>query len=391
MRTRKSLTALLIATASAAAFGQAQTGTTQTPAPPQPPLSVPVSSLAIYGTLDQYVSHIRSSSGTSITALEDGAYLRSRFGFRGMEALGGGLYARFQLEAGFSTDNGLPADAGRAFDRQAWVGLGSAEAGEVRLGRQNTVIFGRGDFIDPTSRTLGSVINAFGVPSRFDNDISYTSPRLAGLLFEAHYALGESTYKPGTQGIYQVGLDYLNGPYRVGYAGLRARAPETALYTTDVRYDNLYANYDYGKGKVYVAYVRTNNSTSTSAGNNTGTILGNVGGLVAGNNPDVNRYYRIWQLSADYRVASNFRVAALYGRIDDTSNTGRDANGAALAGYYDLSRRTMLYAIAERLSNATNAGFRLAGSGALKSNFTSASDVNGQSVKGVQVGVLHRF
>lgn len=376
--TSRSKTLLLALSAISSAASFAQSGTP------------PTTQVTFYGTLDQYVNHIRSSSGSSVTSLEDGAYLRSRFGFRGIEDLGGGLFARFQLESGFSTDNGQQADATRAFDRQAWLGIGGG-LGEFRLGRQNTVIFGRGDYIDPTSRTLGSVINSFGVPSRYDNDLSFTTQRFGGFLFEVHYALGESTYKPGTQGIYQFGADYLNGPYRVGYAGLRARPPETALYTTDVRYDNFYANYDYGRGKAYLAYVRTNNSASTAAGNNAGTILGNVGALVTGTNPEVNRYYQIWQISADFRVTPTFRVGALYGRINDTSNSGRDANGAAVAGYYDLSKRTMVYAIAERLSNGPNAGFRLAGSGALKTNFASAADVNGQSVKGVQVGILHRF
>ena len=197
----KTILLALLATSGAASF--AQSGTP------------PTTQVTFYGTLDQYVNHIRSSSGSSITSLEDGAYLRSRFGFRGIEDLGGGHFARFQLESGFSTDNGQQADASRAFDRQAWLGIGGS-LGEFRLGRQNTVIFGRGDYIDPTSRTLGSVINSFGVPSRYDNDLSFTTQRFGGFLFEVHYALGESTYKPGTQGIYQFGVDYLNGPYRVG-------------------------------------------------------------------------------------------------------------------------------------------------------------------------------
>jgi predicted porin len=82
------------------------------------------SSVTIYGSLDQYVNHMRSSSGASMTTLEDGALLRSRLGFRGQEDLGGGLYARFQLEMGINADNGTQADSTRGFDRQSWVGLG---------------------------------------------------------------------------------------------------------------------------------------------------------------------------------------------------------------------------------------------------------------------------
>ncbi|MBO9678351.1 MAG: porin [Acidovorax sp.] len=345
------------------------------------------SSVTVYGSVDQYLNHMRSSSGTSVTALEDGAILRSRLGLRGVEDLGGGLQAKFQLEMGISADEGSPADRSRAFDRQSWVGL-AGRWGELRLGRQNGVIFGRGDYIDFTSRTLGSMVNNFGVPSRFDNDIAYLSPRIGGVLVEGHYAMAE-TGGPARQAIYQAGVDYANGPYRVGYAGLYARAPQQAAYTAPVRYDNLYANYDYGRGKVYLAFVRSNNSTASSAGNNAATILGNTGGLVAGTNADVNRYFRIWQLSADYRVLPQLRVGALWGRIQGEAS-GQGATGGAIAAYYDLSKRTTLMAVAERLANDGNAGFRLAGSGGLKSNFSGA-DVNGRTIKGVQLGVLHRF
>ena len=344
------------------------------------------SSVTIYGSVDQYVSHLRSSSGRSVTALEDGAVLRSRLGFRGREELGGGLYARFQLEMGINADNGTQAESTRGFDRQSWVGLGGGW-GEVRLGRQNTALLNNGGAIDFTGRTLGSMVNNFGVPARFDNDIAYVSPRVGGFQAELHHAMAE-TGAPSRQAIYQVGVDYAQGPYQAGYTGLYARAPQNAPYTAPVRYGNLYANYDHGKGKVYLAFARSNNSTASAAGNNAGSILGNVGGVVAGTNGDVNRYYRIWQVAADYRVLPQLRVGALWGRI--IGPDGQGAKGGTIAMYYDLSRRTTLFALAERMANERNAGFRLAGSGGLKSNF-AGDDVNGRTIKGVQVGVVHRF
>lgn len=346
------------------------------------------SSVTLYGTVDQYINTMKSSSGASATALEDGAYLRTRLGMRGVEDLGRGLQAKFNLEMGINGDTG--AAAGSGFDRQSWVGLASPAWGEIRLGRQNTAIFYRGDYIDPTSRTLGSVVNDFGVPSRFDNDIAYLSPRIAGFMFEGHYALAE-TGAPSKQAIYQAAVDWTSGPYRVGYAGLYARAPKSALYDKPVRYDNLYANYDYGRGKVYAVFIRSNNSTSSaSTSANGATILGNVGGVVAGTDPNVNRYFHIWQLAADYRATSQLRLGALYGRISDQSGGGANASGVGLSAYYDLSKRTMLYAVAQRLANDPNAGFRFSGSAGLKTNF-SGGDVNGQSIRALSLGIVHRF
>jgi predicted porin len=119
--------------------------------------------------------------------LQDGKDLRSRLGVRGVEDLGGGLAAKFQLEMGSAT-SGASADASRAFDRQSWAGMADSSLGEIRIGRQNTAIFYRGDYIDYTSRTLGSMVNNFGVPSRYDNDLAYISPRWAGLQLEGHFA-----------------------------------------------------------------------------------------------------------------------------------------------------------------------------------------------------------
>jgi len=41
------------------------------------------SSVTFYGTIDEYAGYFRSSSGTSLKGLYDGAFLRTRWGFRG--------------------------------------------------------------------------------------------------------------------------------------------------------------------------------------------------------------------------------------------------------------------------------------------------------------------
>ncbi|WP_092948414.1 porin [Roseateles sp. YR242] len=347
------------------------------------------STVTIYGSLDQYLNYMRSSSGARIKSLNDGEFLRSRFGVRGTEDLGDGLSAKFQLEGGLGADTGTLADTSRFFDRQTWVGL-AGKFGEVRIGRQNSAVFYRGDYIDYNARTLGSVVNTFGVPSRFDNDVAYISPRVAGFLFEAHYALGESG-KVSSQAVYQAGLEYLNGPFRVGYAGLRANPPATAPIRTKVKYDNFYGNYDYGAGKVYLVYIRSNNSAATAVSNNAGTVLGNTGVLMTGTVADVNRYYDIWQISADYNVTPQLRVGALWGSIKDTGHDSHGMTGAAVGGYYSLSKRTTLIAAWEMLDNEANGGFRPAGSAGVSPNFATPFDVNGRRISGVQLGILHRF
>jgi len=349
------------------------------------------SSVTLYGIVDQNLSYWRSSSGQSTTAQDSYGMLPSRWGLRGKEDLGNGLYASFNLEMGINADDGTLSDSRRAFDRQSWVALGSNTWGEIRLGRQGGPIFKNGGQIDSGGRTRGSMVNNFGAPSRYDNDMAYISPRMQGLAFEVHYALAE-TGAPARQGIWQVGVDYMNGPWRAGYAGLLARAPKEAQFNDDVRYDNLYGNYDWGRGKVYLAFVRSNNSSSGNAGNNAATVLGNTGGLVAGSNPEVRDYHHIWQLSADWRVLDALRLGVIVGEIKDRAkdrvNGKRDAVGASLAAYYSLSKRTTLYTVAQHMKNKNDAGFRPAGSAR---HINQADDVNGRSFKGLLFGVAHRF
>jgi len=350
--------------------------------------------VTIYGSLDQYLNHMRSSSGLHGTHLEDGSTMRSRFGLRGQEDLGNGLSVKFQLEGGLNIDRGAGADSTRLFDRQAWVGLADNDLGELRFGRQNGSIFYIGNYIDYTSRTLGSVVNDFGAPARYDNTIGYLSPRIGGLHVNAFYSM-TPVANSSRQAVYQLGVDYLNGPVRVGYAGLMASPPSGAAFKKKVRYDNLYANYDYGQGKIYLTWLRSNNITSHTDGtNNGGTILSNVGGLVSGaatpaSNANVNIYHNVWQISADYRIEDNLRVGALIGQIKESGSDNK-AVGGSIGVYYDLSKRTTFLAGIQRLNNKRNAGFRFSGSAGLSNNFSGA-DVNGRNLTGYHAGMVHRF
>src|SRR6185369_7932805 len=125
---------------------------------------------------------------------------------------GDGFKGNVVLEQGINSTTGAAADATRLFDRQAWVGL-VTPVGEFRVGRQNTEVFLRGGAIDYGERTLGAVINAFGVPSRYDSDLVYMSHRRYGAQFVGHYSF-QGSVRNGWfhQRVYQVALDYENGP-----------------------------------------------------------------------------------------------------------------------------------------------------------------------------------
>jgi predicted porin len=367
----------------------ASTALAQTPAAP---LSQKVgdASFTLYGNLDIYLGYMHSSSGANIFAIQDGAILRSRVGLKTDVEFAEGFKGNLVLEQGVNATSGAPADTTRLFDRQAWVGL-ATPGGEFRIGRQNTEVFLRGAAIDYGERTLGAVINAFGVPSRYDADLVYISPRLYGAQAAAHYSLaGSVADSPTTQRVYQLALDYENGPVRVGYARVAGKpAPATAVQRI-VTYDNFYGDYSYGPGKIYLVYIRSNNNGPTGELFNGSSPLGNTGALIAGTDAGARTYYNIYQASVDYSILPALRVGALYGLIRDSSGSGKNAQGGSVGGFYVI-RSVKLFLLADALDNSPNAGFRPSGSAGLTKPFTAADDVNGRTILGVQLGLVFRF
>ena len=351
--------------------------------------------LNLYGNVDYYFNYQRSSSGSDIFSLQDGAYLRTRLGFKVDTVVADGYTMKFQAEQGLNDTNGGQADTTRLFDRQLWAGLASP-VGEFRVGRQNSVVFTKGSYIDNTTRTLGSVINSFGVPSRYDSDFAYISPRWSGFQLEGHYSIqGSVANHVSNQAVYQFGAEWAGGPWRAGYAGVTGLPPSGAPISDKVKYDNLYGNWDYGKGKVYLAYVRSNNNGTTAGSpgtlNNGGAPLGNTGSLVTGTDPGALTFYKIYQVSADYQMTPKLRVGGLLGKIAAEDGTDMDATGWSFAGYYDIFKNTIVYAIIDQIKNEANAGFRPQGSAGLTKTFTAADDVNGRTISGVHVGFVFKF
>jgi predicted porin len=351
--------------------------------------------LNLYGNVDYYLNYQRSSSGSDIVSLQDGAYQRTRIGFKVDNAVAEGYTIKFQAEQGLNDTNGGQADTTRLFDRQFWAGLASP-AGEFRIGRQNSAIFTKGAYIDNTARTLGSVINSFGVPSRYDSDFAYISPRWSGFQFEGHYSIqGSTANHVSNQAVYQLAVEWAGGPWRAGYAGIVGQPPSGSPIPDKVKYDNLYGNWDYGKGKVYLALVRSNNNSTTAGSpgilNNGGAPLGNTGALVTGTDPGAQTFYKVYQVSADYQATPKLRVGGLVGKIVAEDRDDADATGWSFAGYYDVFKNTILYGIIDQIKNDPNAGFRPQGSASLTKTFTDANDVNGRTISGVHVGFVYKF
>ena len=78
------------------------------------------SSVTLYGSLDAGIAYISNVGGSSKWMMEQGNMQPDRWGLKGVEDLGGGLKAVFQLENGFYTNTGAFAKSGVLFNRQAF-------------------------------------------------------------------------------------------------------------------------------------------------------------------------------------------------------------------------------------------------------------------------------
>ncbi|WP_280152071.1 porin [Piscinibacter sp. XHJ-5] len=155
------------------------------------------SSVVLYGLLDASVRVVDDVGGSRLVTQGSGDQQGSRWGLRGVEDIGHGVRAVFQLESGFGVDTGTLAQGGLMWGRQAFVGLASPY-GTVTAGRQYDFMVELGAFhaVQAGTGTLDWNIgdNDRVAGQRLDNSIKYSHQRGA-LGFGALYGFGE---RPGS-------------------------------------------------------------------------------------------------------------------------------------------------------------------------------------------------
>jgi GBP family porin len=312
------------------------------------------SSVTLYGIVDAAVERASTGAGVSATRLVSGQGSASRLGFRGVEDLGGGLRAIFNLEAAVNADNGSGSAAGGGlmFNRQSWVGLGGTW-GQVTLGRQfrpeARAVFGMDPF---DAGSVASPPNTYAnTVFRADNAVVYESPRMGGFVGRVMYAFGERA--GGVSGaLNDVGasLQYYNGPLHLayGYDSLR-----NATATDRRKWNSLGGSYDFGAAKLYGAYRTRKEGVA---------------------NIDEANYW----IGVGVPIGA-LTLQATAGQVNDKTALNRDAKGHSFGAEYRLSKRTDVYMRYAKLRNENGATFGL------------DNGVNGPSPSSVVAGVRHRF
>ncbi|SAI70966.1 outer membrane porin protein [Bordetella ansorpii] len=324
----------------------------------------------LFGVVDLGLAGFHDRERSSSHNMQSGMQSGSRWGLRGREDLGDGLYARYHLESGVLATTGRSAQGGRLFGRGAWLGVGGAW-GELRAGRQTSVSSERLGEFDPF---LASYLNLGAQTAllpfnanRADNTLAWRLPmpgpwRVAvDHSFDATGGGGFATnsanrldsaalgYDDGTSA---VALTYEGGRWAADTAEGRAMA--AAGGAEQPWAVSLAGRRKIGPATLYLAYSHMRHGSTLPAAPSPGQTPyfpgGTVHGLLAGLG---------WQVGAGTIMASwQSSIPEHEGALARQGAT--HAQHIASVGYsHDLSRRTNVYAILGQLRGAwEDAGWR---------------------------------
>jgi predicted porin len=280
------------------------------------------SNVTIYGRIDLSVA--QQADAVSNKEVRNGS--SSRLGVRGVEDLGGGLRAVFQLEHRFNADDGTNLTE-RFWEGKSIVGL-EGGFGRITLGREENPAYTFSQVLaDPwatdTVANNSTIINGRIGRTRYNSSANYRFTG-EGMAFGAQVAEAESNAPTGSVGVkrpYSLGGSYAQGAWRVGVG--YENPPEREDHWATVS-----ASYDFGVLRVGGFYGSGKNAAAQKV---EATLVSLVAPLGGG------------QLRGSYGQLKNKDVP-VDGVLDKQFGLGY---------HYPLSRRTTVYAdlVNERRDN----------------------------------------
>lgn len=341
------------------------------------------SNVTIYGIVD---TGFIKKSGHDV---EMGENVNNRIGFRGVEDLGSGQKATFELERRFNLNDGT--QKGVDWDGAANVGLKGDNWGAVRLGRVNELTTESIRKFDPFYQYgVGAMLEGSQRSPRISNTIRYDSLNWNGFKFGASYSLGGNTDSKSIDDSesvtgtamsavkaagadndgYGIMLGYDNGPLAlVGNWSRLADSKDSSVW-------NLGAAYRFGPAKVELVYQQTKDKGWANGSESDWKDLGNV----YQNAKELKE--KQWLLGLEWKLGpGRLNASAQYMEVEanGTDIKDKDIYKYAIGYTYDLSKRTSLYGIVAYTDYDDEAVAQV------------YEGIAEDSVTGVQVGITHRF
>lgn len=302
------------------------------------------SNVQLSGLVDMYAGSVKLAGSERSSQVGSGGMTTSWWGMSGTEDLGNGLKAGFALGAFFRADTGTPGRFDQAFGetffaRDANVSL-SGDFGSLKLGRSMAPNFLPTILFNPygDSFTISPLVlhaNMSGVPAYkttvsdtgWSNQITYTTPSIAGVTANIHYQFGEQADKSSANNL-GVNLLYFAGPLSLTafYETADMLSNPTPSYTAGRQNTNwmLGGSYKLAAAKLFVTYGESEKESASV------TTL-------------EQKTYSVG-LDVPVTKAGTFKLAYAQTK-SDWSSAGDSTRKTATVGYdHFLSKRTDAYA-----------------------------------------------
>jgi predicted porin len=291
------------------------------------------SSVTLYGSLDGGLRNLvngTKAGGAALSMASNGVFKSNRWGFLGIEDLGGGYYVRFDLEAGYVLSTGANSSTtNQIFQRNSTVGIGGA-FGRVDVGHQFTLQHRLIKDFEPFDLGYLSITEAAaisgGASGRDDNAIYYHGD-FGPWTFRADYAPGGVPGSLGSGSMFAGGFNYRTKRFNFGAGYTRRSNPVTSTSSTYFGNDQYTAGggVTFGPFEVMGGYSLDMQAVPS-------TMRGRTR----------NQY--MWG-GVRYQVTPSFNMTGAYYDDKNTTNGVDGRKGVALVGVtYALSKRTVLYA-----------------------------------------------
>ncbi|WP_431287865.1 porin [Roseateles chitinivorans] len=343
----------------------------------------------IYGLLDVPVEYLNNvgAAGASLTRMPglSGGYAPSRLGFRGTEDLGGGLKAVFTLEMGIGADSGTLNQGGRAWGRQAYVGL-QGGWGTISLGRQYSMLFWSqtdADILGPAMFGSGS-LDSYLPNARVDNAIAYRG-QFSGFTVGATWSPGRDAVNAGPS------------PSGTNCAGENAADKNACReWSAMVKYDTPVWGLSAAVDEIRGGAGAFAGLTSSAMKDRRSTVAGwfktgdwkLAAGLIARRNDAsvLTPKSNLWYAGATWSLTRSWGFDAQLFKLD-YKNSANEATLWAVRGTYFLSKRTSVYATAGRIDNDGTLALGVSNAAAAAGSTPAA----GGSQTGLGMGIRHAF
>jgi predicted porin len=366
-----------------------------------------------YGVVDAayYTAEVTTASATTKYAgLTNSTLAGSRLGFKGTEDMGNGLKANFVAEmalnavgdgfgnkvdgaGGPAANKTTDTAAGAVFNRQTWVGLSSAKAGEVRVGYHNTLQYdhnapfsagfegaaGAREHLEVlTGASLSTITNA---ETNRATGVTYFAPEMGGVKLAAQWGALKANQERGS--VATAGADfrashgslsamYTNGPLSagaaIGQSSVQANGANQLFWQgtkVDTTSYSLGASYDLKVAKLFAYYGDRETENGTAA-------------------KDVN--VKVYRLGAQVPMGA----VTLFGSMgqltgDEGTTKVSDRKTTQIGALYAFSKRTRGFA----LWGKDKADLSLAGFSATAAGASAAAAATSTST--MRVGINHSF